>query len=171
MIRDRDRCYGTDFIAKASLLGIHTIRTPVHAPNANAIAERVIETLRRECLDYLIVLNEQHLLRVLHEYTAHYNANRSHRSLAFDSPDGREVTPRPPGAATVVRHEVLGGLRSKYHWPHDVLHPHGCRTSASAFSATVRSCLSLDHRVLKRPLRGGPAVNVGEKRSRRAVAA
>ena len=116
LIRDRDRCYGTDFIAKASRIGIHTVLTPVHAPNANAVAERVIGTLRRECLDYLIVVNERHLLRVLHEYIAHYNAKRPHRSLALDAPDGRESSTKPSGTATVVRREVLGGLHSEYEW-------------------------------------------------------
>lgn len=95
LIRDRDRCYGTDFIAKASRIGIHTVLTPVHAPNANAVAERVIGTLRRECLDHMIILNEQHLLRVLHEYIAHYNAKRPHCTLALNAPDGREVRPWP----------------------------------------------------------------------------
>ncbi len=61
LIRDRDRSYGGDFIARARRLGIETILTPVHAPNANAIAERVIGTLRRECLDHVITVNEQHL--------------------------------------------------------------------------------------------------------------
>ena len=68
LIRDRDRSYGGDFIARARRLGIETILTPVRAPNANAIAERVIGTLRRECLDHVIAVNEQHLRRVLGEY-------------------------------------------------------------------------------------------------------
>ena len=113
LIRDRDRCYGTDFIAKAARIGIHTILIPVHAPNANAVAERVIGTLRRECLDHVIVLNERHLLRVLHEYIAYYNARRPHWTLALDSPDGREVRPRPSETATVIRREVLNGLHKR----------------------------------------------------------
>jgi hypothetical protein len=116
LIRDRDRCYGTDFIARASRIGIHTILTPVHAPNANAVAERVIGTLRRECLDHLIVLNERHLLHVLHEYTVHYNAKRPHRTLVLDSPEGREPQPKPGATATVVSRPVLGGLHHEYEW-------------------------------------------------------
>ena len=81
LIRDRDRCYGSDFVARASSIGIHAILTPVRAPNANAVAERVIGTLRRECLDQMIVLNERHLSRVLREYVEHYNTMRPHRTL------------------------------------------------------------------------------------------
>ena len=65
LIRDRDRSDGGDFIARARRLGIETILTPVHAPNANAIAERVIGTLRRQCLDHVIAVNERHLRRVV----------------------------------------------------------------------------------------------------------
>ena len=68
LIRDRDRSYGGDFIARAPRIGIETILTPVRAPNANAIAERVIGTLRRECLNHVIAVNERHLRRVLGEY-------------------------------------------------------------------------------------------------------
>ena len=116
LIRDRDRCYGSDFIARASRIGIHTILTPVHAPNANAVAERVIGTLRRECLDHMIVLNERHLSRVLREYVEHYNAKRPHRALGLDSPRGRPPQPKPGRSAEVVRHQVPGGLQSEYEW-------------------------------------------------------
>ena len=96
LIRDRDRCFGGDFVARAAGIGITTILTPVRAPNANAIAERVIGTLRRECLDHLIVINERHLRCVLDEYVRHYNTMRPHRSLGLDAPEGRLPThPRP----------------------------------------------------------------------------
>ena len=116
LIRDRDRCYGSDFVAKASRIGIQAILTPVRAPNANAVAERVIGTLRRECLDHMIVLNERHLTRVLHEYIDHYNVARPHRTLGLDSPRGREPRAKPSASATVVRREVLGGLQNEYEW-------------------------------------------------------
>ena len=77
LTRDRDRSYGGDFIARARRIGIETILTPVRAPNANAIAERVIGTLRRECLDHVIAVNERHLRRVLGEYVQHQNAMRA----------------------------------------------------------------------------------------------
>ncbi len=115
LIRDRDRSYGGDFIARARRLGIETILTPVHAPNANAIAERVIGTLRRECLDHVIAVNEQHLRRVLGEYVQHYNAMRPHRSLSLDSPEGRSPVQRTP-SQRVVSKPVLGGLHHEYRW-------------------------------------------------------
>jgi transposase InsO family protein len=78
--------------------------------DSNAIAERVIGTLRRECLDHLIVLNERHLRSVLREFVGFYNADRPHRSLGPD-------TPRParrPGAGAVRVRPVLGGLHHVY---------------------------------------------------------
>ena len=86
------------------------------APNANAVAERVIGTLRRECLDHVIIFSDQHLRHVLGEYVKHYNALRPHRTLGLDSPDGREPRPRPSESAYVRRREVLGGLINEYGW-------------------------------------------------------
>ena len=115
LIRDRDRSYGGDFIARARRIGIETILTPVRAPNANAIAERVIGTLRRECLDHVIAVNERHLRRVLGEYVQYYNAMRPHRSLALDSPEGRKPVQRMP-SQRVDSKPVLGGLHHEYRW-------------------------------------------------------
>jgi transposase InsO family protein len=115
LIRDRDRSYGADFIPKAARIGIETVLTPVQAPNANAIAERVIGTLRRECLDHVIVFNARHLRRVLHEYVGHYNQMRPHRSLALDSPEGRPPQ-RRPRLGRVHGRPVLGGLHHEYEW-------------------------------------------------------
>ena len=86
LIRDRDRVYGGDFAARAKALGIQTLLTPFRAPKANAIAERVVRTLRNDCLDHVLVLNEQHLRLVLAEYVAYYNTERPHRSLALAPP-------------------------------------------------------------------------------------
>ena len=115
LIRDRDRSYGGDFIARARRIGIETILTPVRAPNANAIAERVIGTLRRECLDHVIAVNERHLRRVPGEYVQHQNAMRPHRSLALDSPEGRKPVQRMP-SQRVDSKPVPGGLHHEYRW-------------------------------------------------------
>ena len=110
LLHDRDRVYGGDFRQRAERIGIEAIATPIHAPTANAIVERVIGTLRRECLDHLIVLNEQHLLAVLREFVAYYNRERPHRTLRLHTP---EPTVRPVTGA-IRRHPVLNGLHHVY---------------------------------------------------------
>ena len=111
LIRDRDRAYGGDFIAKASGIGIETVLTPIRAPQANGIAKRLVGTLRRDCTDHIIPLGERHLRRVLLEYTAYYNATRSHQTLDQETPEG----PREARAFGPVRSEaVLGGLHHRY---------------------------------------------------------
>ena len=92
LIHDRDNVYGKDFDTRLAALGVIGIRTPYRAPKANAIAERLAGTLRRECLDHIIVLNEGHLVRVLREFASHYNLDRPHRSLDLAPPIRRNVT-------------------------------------------------------------------------------
>src|SRR6188508_1705187 len=88
LIRDRDSKFTAAFDAVFSGADIRIIRTPVRAPRANAIAERFIGTLRRECLDHLLITGPRHLAVVLHEYVEHYNAHRPHRSLHQRPPAG-----------------------------------------------------------------------------------
>ena len=114
LVRDRDRAYGGDFILRARAIGIETVLTPVRAPQANAIAERVIGTLRRECLDHLIVVNERHLRMVLREYVAHYNYVRPHQSLMQRAPEDRRPRSPPDARGAIVGHPVLGGLHHEY---------------------------------------------------------
>ena len=106
LVRDRDRVYGGDFVRRANRLGIETVLAPVRAPRANAVAERVIGTLRRECLDHLIILNEPHLRAVLAEYVRSYNRERPHRTLGLEPP---QPVSRSPTGPIHVR-PVLGGL-------------------------------------------------------------
>jgi len=82
------------------------------APKANAVAERMVGTFRRECLDHLIVLNEQQLRSVLSEFVAYYNRDRPHRSLALRTP---EVTGRPQAGKLVCR-PILSGLHHSHEW-------------------------------------------------------
>ena len=70
LVRDRDAVYGADFVRKAAGLGIRTVLTPIRAPRANAVAERLVGTLRRECLDHIIVVNERHLRAILSDFAA-----------------------------------------------------------------------------------------------------
>jgi putative transposase len=96
LIRDRDSRFTAAFDAVFASAGIRIIRTPVRA---NAIAERFIGTLRRECLDHLLITGPRHLAAVLREYLQHYNAHRPHRSLDQRSPAGGT----PPGSGAAIR--------------------------------------------------------------------
>jgi transposase InsO family protein len=110
LLHDRDAVYGRDFRQRARRIGIDAIATPIHAPKANAIAERVIGTLRRECLDHMIVLDEQHLASMLSEFVRHYNQDRPHRTLGLQTPE-----PRPhPMSGPIRSRPVLSGLHYAY---------------------------------------------------------
>ena len=89
------------------------IRTPYRVPTANAIAERLAGTLRRECLDHIIVLNEGHLVRVLREFGAYYNLDRPHRSLDLSPPIRPNVT-APTLRGAIASRPVLAGLHHVY---------------------------------------------------------
>jgi transposase InsO family protein len=92
------------------------VLTPFRAPRANAIAERVIRTLRQECLDHVLIVNERHLERVLAEYLRYYNTDRPHRSLDLAPPLPSVRASAAPGAAAgrVISRPVLGGLHHTY---------------------------------------------------------
>jgi putative transposase len=114
LIRDRDSKFTAGFDAVFTTEGTTVIKTPVQAPRANAICERWIGTLRRECTDRLLIYDESHLRRVLDEYLAHYNQHRPHRPLHQRPP----LTPTPPpGPAdgSLQRRRLLGGLINEYH--------------------------------------------------------
>jgi putative transposase len=94
------------------------ICTPVRAPNANAIAERWVGTVRRECLDQLLIVGRQQLVRVLRGYVEHYNQRRPHRSLAHATPvpsAGPEARSEP-NLGRLRRRDVLGGLIHEYEY-------------------------------------------------------
>jgi transposase InsO family protein len=113
LIRDRDSKFTAAFDAVFAGADIRIIRTPVRAPRANAIAERFIGTLRRECLDHLLITGSRHLEVVLREYVQHFNTHRPHRSLDQQPPAGG--TPSASGAAIrVLRRDRLGGLIHEY---------------------------------------------------------
>ena len=113
LIRDRDRSYGGDLIARARRVGISTVLTPIATPQANAIAERLVGTLRRECLDHIIVVNERYLRHVLCDFVRHYNEARPHQALELEVP---EQQPRvsPATSGRIVNRPVLAGLTHEY---------------------------------------------------------
>lgn len=89
---------------------VEIIPTPFQAPNANAFAERWLRTVREECLDQLIILNEQHLQRVMKEYTAYYNLRRPHQGLRQKSPLGFNLE-----QGNIRYRKVLGGILRDYY--------------------------------------------------------
>ena len=113
LVRDRDSKFSAAFDAVFAAADIRIIRNPARAPRANGIAERWIGTLRRQCVDHLLITGPRHLAVVLQEYLEHYNNHRPHRSLQQQPPAGR--TP-PPSGATVrpLRRDRLGGLVHEY---------------------------------------------------------
>jgi transposase InsO family protein len=95
--------------------GMRVIRTPIQAPNANAHAERVIETIRAECLDWTLILGRRHLDRTLRTYAEHYNRGRPHRALDLAPPRAEARDPIPVRPRDVRRRDLLGGLIHEYH--------------------------------------------------------
>jgi putative transposase len=113
LIRDRDSKFTAAFDAVFTGVDIRIIRTPTRAPRANAIAERFIGTLRRECLDHVLITGRRHLAAVLSEYAQHFNTHRPHRSLHQRPPAG-DTQPRSEAAIRVLRRDRLGGLLHEY---------------------------------------------------------
>jgi putative transposase len=116
LIRDRDAKFTRAFDDVWRSTGTEVIRTPVEAPNANAYAERWVGTVRRECLDQLLVAGCQQLIRVLRTYVEHYNQRRPYRSLAHATPvpSERAGARSPPNVGRLRRRDVLGGLIHEY---------------------------------------------------------
>lgn len=118
LIHDRDKKFPTAFDAIFASEGVRIIRTPVRAPNANAHVERWVGSVRRECLDRLLILGRRQLEHVLHVYVRHHNSQRPHRALDLRAPDSTDtpITPREPSTDTtaVHRHDLLGGLIHEY---------------------------------------------------------
>jgi putative transposase len=112
LICDRDRKWTPLVRQLLAPLGIRMVQTPFQAPNANPFVERVIGTLRRECLDYVIVWNERSLLCHLQLYLAYYHEWRTHLSLAKDAPVPRAV--QPPACGRIIPVAHVGGLHHHY---------------------------------------------------------
>jgi transposase InsO family protein len=112
LLRDRDAIYGEKFSQRARALGIVEVLTAYRSPWQNPYAERVIGSVRRECLDHVIVLGSRHLKRVLTGYVDYYNEVRTHLSLGKDSPDQRPVQCFNEGQ--IVELNKVGGLHHQY---------------------------------------------------------
>jgi len=117
LIHDRDSKFSHGFDAVFASEGATIIRTPVRAPNANAYAERWVGSVRRECLDRLLIFNRRQLERVLRVYVRYYNHHRPHRALDLRPPTpivppGARLS--PPASAKIERRDLLGGLLHEY---------------------------------------------------------
>jgi hypothetical protein len=115
LIRDRDTKFVGPFDGVFRSEGAKVILTPIRAPNANAYAERVIETVRAECTDWTIILGRRHLDRTLRTYAEHYNRGRPHRALSLATPLAKDEVPMTVSPRDVRRKDLLGGLIHEYH--------------------------------------------------------
>jgi transposase InsO family protein len=110
MIRDRDQIYGTVVTRRLRAMGIRDKPTVPASPWQNGFAERLIGSIRRECLDHIIVLGEEHLRRILKNYADYYNGVRTHRSLNKDAPVSRQVE----RSGVINSRAILRGLHRQY---------------------------------------------------------
>jgi transposase InsO family protein len=110
MLRDRDRVYGQAFMRRIRAMGIRDRPTAARSPWQNGYCERAIASIRRDCLDHVIVLGEHHLLHLLRCYASYYNRSRTHLSLSKDAPMGRPVH----ALGSIEAIPVLGGLHHHY---------------------------------------------------------
>jgi transposase InsO family protein len=110
LIRDRDRIYGTVFTRRMWAMGIRDKPIAPASPWQNGFTERLIGSIRRECVDHLIVLSEAHMRRILRAYARYYNDIRTHWSLAKDAPISRPIQP----TGSIRLNAILGGLHHHY---------------------------------------------------------
>ena len=112
LLRDRDCIYGLDFTSRVHGMGIEEVVTAPRSPWQNPFVERLIGSIRRECLDHVIVVNEQHVRRVLTRYFEYYGQSRTHLSLGKGTPEHREV--EPPELGEVIALPQVGGRHHRY---------------------------------------------------------
>jgi putative transposase len=110
LIRDRDASYGHEFRRRIRSLGMNEVITAARSPWQNAFAERLIGSIRRECLDHVVVLNQRHLTRLLKKYFLYYHRSRTHLALGKDAPEPRAVMER----GRIVAIPQVGGLHHRY---------------------------------------------------------
>jgi transposase InsO family protein len=112
LLRDRDASYGQVFRARVRAMRIKEVVTAARSPWQNAYVERIIGSIRRECLDHVIIFNEHHLRGVLSSYFHYYHKTRTHLSLDKDCPETRPV--HRPAAGKIIAFPQVGGLHHRY---------------------------------------------------------
>jgi transposase InsO family protein len=127
VVHDHDSIFSTSLDAALNDFGVRVLKTPVQAPKANAHCERLVGTIRRECLDYVMPMNERHLRRILKEFVGHYNRGRPHSSLGPGIPESnRAEVPASgdrhqlPVGYRIKSSSVLGGLHHEYRLEREV---------------------------------------------------
>jgi transposase InsO family protein len=112
MLRDRDRIFGHEFVEQVTAMGIKQVLSAPRAPWQRAYVERVIGTVRRECLDHVIVFNERSLYLHLQSFIAYYHWSRTHLGLLKDTPEARPI--QSAEAGRVISIPEVGGLHHRY---------------------------------------------------------
>jgi putative transposase len=110
LIRDRDSIYGDEFRCRVQLLGMKEVITASRSPWQNAFVERLIGSIRRECLDHVVVLSRRHLRHLLKSYLTYYHRSRTHLALAKDAPEPRAIMRR----GEIIAIPQVGGLHHRY---------------------------------------------------------
>ena len=112
LLRGRDRIFGKDFVDQVKAMGIKQVLSAPRSPWQRAYVERVIGTIRRECLDHMIVFDERYLYRHLRSFLNYYHRSRTHLALEKDSPEPRPI--QPPASGRIIAIPVMGGLHHRY---------------------------------------------------------
>lgn len=115
LLRDRDGIYGKGFQGRIKNMGIEQVKTAAHSPWQNPYCERVIGSIRRDCLNHIIVLNEEHLKGILSDYFEYYHHDRTHLGLSKDTPYKRQIQTEPENGKLIALPRV-GGLHHRYLW-------------------------------------------------------
>jgi len=114
LIRDRDNKYATHFSVVVAGTGIKELKTPYRTLQANGICERFIGSLRRECLDHILIHDDKHLERVVKEYTIYFNQERPHQGIGQRIPNQHELPKSKPTSGRIKSKAILGGLHHSY---------------------------------------------------------
>ena len=116
LLRDRDSVYGAYFSNRLKNIGIKEVATAPRSPWQNPFVERLIGSIRRDCLDHVIVLSESHLKRILSSYFTYYHHDRTHYGLGKDTPVERSIQSMPAKAGKLIELSKVGGLHHRYEW-------------------------------------------------------
>jgi hypothetical protein len=115
LLRDRDGIYGSVFQNRVNNLGINEVITAPQSPWQNPYCERIIGSIRGDCLNHLIVLNDNHLKSIISDYLEYYHQDRTHLGLEKETPSGRQTQVKPTNGK-LIKFLRVGGLHNRYHW-------------------------------------------------------